>query len=473
MFARKPAPVQVTWLAYPGTTGLSTIDFRLTDPYLDPAGLFEEFYSEESLRLPDTFWCYDPLTDELAVNALPASTNGVITFGCLNNFCKVNDQCLQLWSGVLGAVPQSRLLLVAPRDPARDRLLARLEEQGIAASRVEFAADRLPRLEYFRLYSRVDVALDPLPCNGATTTLDAFWMGVPTLSQIGNTVVGRAGWSLLCNLGLKELAAETPEEFVELAVRLTADLPRLEELRGSLRLRMQKSPLMDGRRFARHVEAAYRQMWQRWCQETREAKKRSPVSPAPPSRGQGAEIDGSPARQSLVTASQHYQQGEWQQAEQLCRQVLEADQEHGRCAASAGDDRRPDGPGRRGCSATSGPFVRLRPVSADAHNNLGNLLMLANASREPAMLDEAIEHYRQALRLRPQFAEGYNNLGNVLLEQGPDRPLRKRLFGRRSLLKPNYADAHYNLGVALWKQDRLDEAIASHRQALHLNPDHV
>ena len=261
VFARKPAPVQVAWLAYPGTTGLSTIDYRLTDPYLDPPGLFDAFYSEESIRLPDTFWCYDPLTDQPPVNALPALENGFITFGCLNNFCKVNDGCLALWAQVLQAVPQSRLLLLAPRGQAREHVLARLEQEGIAAPRVEFA-DRQPRLEYLKLYHRIDMALDPLPYNGHTTSLDAFWMGVPTLTLVGKTVVGRAGWSQLCNLGLQELAAETPEQYVALAARLAGDLSRLQELRGTLRQRMLRSPLMDGKRFARHVEQAYRQMWQ-------------------------------------------------------------------------------------------------------------------------------------------------------------------------------------------------------------------
>jgi len=267
VFARKPAPVQVTWLAYPGTTGLSTIDYRLTDPHLDPPGLFDALYSEESVRLPETFWCYDPLTDQPAVSPLPAPLTGSITFGCLNNFSKVNDSCLELWARVMNAVPKSRLLLVAPMDPARERVLAKLEEGGIAAPRVEFAADRLPRLEYFRLYHRIDLALDPLPYNGGTTTLDAFWMGVPTLTLIGNTVVGRAGWSFACNLDLKELAAQTPEEFVALASRRAGDLPALQALRGTLRQRLQRSPLMDGPRFARHMEQAYRQMWQRWCKE--------------------------------------------------------------------------------------------------------------------------------------------------------------------------------------------------------------
>jgi predicted O-linked N-acetylglucosamine transferase (SPINDLY family) len=261
--ARKPAPVQVAWLAYPGTTGLSTIDYRLTDQYFDPPGLFDDCYSEESIRLPDTFWCYEPLADQ-PVNALPARANGFITFGCLNSFPKVNDGCLELWARVLQRVPRARLLLLAPRDPARERVRAKLKEEGIPPERVEFAA-RLPRTEYFGLYHQIDLAFDPLPCNGGTTTLDALWMGVPTLTLLGQTVAGRAGWSLLCNLGLKELAADTAEQFVALAAGLAGDLPRLQELRANLRQRMQQSPLMDGKRFAQHMEQAYRQIWQRWC----------------------------------------------------------------------------------------------------------------------------------------------------------------------------------------------------------------
>ena len=265
VFARKPAPVQVAWLGYPGTTGLSTVDYRLTDPYLDLPGLFDAFYAEESLRLPDTFWCYDPMTDQPPVNALPALESGAVTFGCLNAFCKVNDGCLALWARVLRAVPKSRLLLQAPRGPARDKVLATLHQQGIAAARVLFA-DKRPRPEYLKLYHQIDLCLDPLPYNGHTTSLDAFWMGVPTLTLLGKTVVGRAGWSQLCNLDLKELAAETPEQYVALAARLAGDLPRFQELRRTLRQRMSQSPLMDANRFARNVELAYRQMWRRWCQ---------------------------------------------------------------------------------------------------------------------------------------------------------------------------------------------------------------
>jgi protein O-GlcNAc transferase len=143
---------------------------------------------------------------------------------------------------------------------------ARLEREGIAVDRVEFA-DKGPRSDYLMLYHRLDLSLDPLPYNGHTTTLDSFWMGVPTLTLVGRTVVGRAGLSQLCNLGLEDLAAETGDQFEAIATRVASDLPRLQDLRCTLRQRMQKSPLMDSGRFARHVELAYREMWRRWCRE--------------------------------------------------------------------------------------------------------------------------------------------------------------------------------------------------------------
>jgi predicted O-linked N-acetylglucosamine transferase (SPINDLY family) len=264
IFAHKPAPVQATWLGYPGTTGLDTMDYRLTDPHLDPPGLDDAFYSERSIRLPDTFWCYDPLADEPAVNAPPCLETGFVAFGCLNNFCKINDAVLTLWAAVLKAVSNSRLLLLAPEGSARHPVLDRLGREGIGPERVEFVPRQF-RLEYLRTYHRIDIGLDSFPYNGHTTSLDSFWMGVPVVTLAGGTAVGRAGVSQLTNLGLADLIAQMPEQFAEIAANLARDLPRLAELRRTLRARMQASPLMDAPRFARNIEAAYRQMWRNWC----------------------------------------------------------------------------------------------------------------------------------------------------------------------------------------------------------------
>jgi predicted O-linked N-acetylglucosamine transferase (SPINDLY family) len=263
-FARKPAPLQVSWLAYQGTTGLSTIDYRLTDPHIDPPGLHDEDYSEESVHLPDCFWCYEPPAAAPPVSALPALENGSITFGCLNNFCKVNDSVLVLWAKVLRAVEHSRLVLLAPEGSARRRPADLLEGEGVKRDRVIFVS-RQPRPRYMELYHRIDIGLDTFPYTGQTTSLDAFWLGVPVVTLVGRTGVARAGLSLLANLGLPELAAVTPEQFVDIAAGLARDLPLLGELRATLRDRMQASPLRDAPRFARGVEAAYRKMWRRWC----------------------------------------------------------------------------------------------------------------------------------------------------------------------------------------------------------------
>jgi predicted O-linked N-acetylglucosamine transferase (SPINDLY family) len=264
LFARKPAPLQVAWLAYPGTTGLSTMDYRITDPVLDPVGLDDSHYSEESIRLADSFWCYDPLTDEPEVNPLPAPARGHITFGCLNSFCKINRQILALWARVLQQVEGSRLAILAAPGPHREWTRQFFREKGIAGDRLAFVVRR-PRLDYLKLHHRLDLAFDPFPYNGHTTTIDALWMGVPVVTLAGRTAVSRGAKSILSNLGLSELVAHTPEEYVAIATELAKDLPRLERLRQQLRERTQQSALMDAPRFARNMECAYRTIWRRWC----------------------------------------------------------------------------------------------------------------------------------------------------------------------------------------------------------------
>lgn len=265
VFAQKPAPVQVTWLAYPGTTGLTAIDYRITDPRLDPPGMFEGTYAEATVWLPDTYWCYDPLDEITAVNRLPALDRGYVTFGCLNQFTKVNADVLTLWARVLQAVPKSRLLLLAEEGSSRQRVLDSLGKEQIDPARLEFFT-RQRRQAYLEAHHRIDIGLDTFPYNGHTTTLDSLWMGVPVVSRLGETIVGRAGLSILHNVGLENLVAKSDGAFVETAVQLAKSLEDLARLRSSLRDTLRRSALMDGPRFTRHFEAAYRTMWQAWCQ---------------------------------------------------------------------------------------------------------------------------------------------------------------------------------------------------------------
>ncbi|WP_321846666.1 tetratricopeptide repeat protein [Paraburkholderia bannensis] len=270
LFARRPAPVQVAWLAYPGTTGSPSMGWRLTDPWIDPLDVphIDDQYTERSLRLPDSFWCYDAQSPGVEVSPLPALANGYITFGCLNNPCKLTDATLALWAAVFAALPDARLILMAPSGVARERLAARFRAHGIDPAHLDFVGFQA-REAYLRTYERIDIALDTFPANGHTTSLDAFWMGVPVPTRHGRTALSRAGLCLLANLGLPELAADNDADYARIVTALARDQPRLAGLRAGLRARMQASPLMDGARFARNMEAAFRHMWQAWCDEAR------------------------------------------------------------------------------------------------------------------------------------------------------------------------------------------------------------
>lgn len=258
------APVRVAYLAYPSTTGLTWYTHRIVDVNTEPPGAPS---AEKLLTLPQTFWCYDPLEEvhgTTAVGPLPALSGGGVTFVALNAFSKVTGETLAMCAEVLRAVRGSRLLMLAPEGSARRRVTETLARVGVDAERVEFTSP-LPRRDYLAVYGRADVALDTWPVGGHTTTLDALWMGVPVVSREGPTALGRAGRTLLGAVGLSELVTGSAAEFVSAAAGLACDLPRLGAIRAGLRERMRSSAVMDGHRFARDMETAYRSAWEKWC----------------------------------------------------------------------------------------------------------------------------------------------------------------------------------------------------------------
>jgi len=270
MFARKPAPVQVTWMGYVTTTGVSAIDYRLTHADADPPGVDQD-YTETLIRLPRTLWCYRPLPDMPAVAESPCLRNGYVTLGGFNRFSKVGARVLDCWAAIMAAVPQSRLVLYVPVGPVRDQVVAQFSAAGIAPSRLQLFA-RVSHAEFWALHHQVDLALDTFPFNGGTTTCETLWMGVPIVTCSGGTGsfpprhASRLGFAMLKALGLEALATLDESAYVAEAIKLASDPARLVSLRNSLRTRMQASPLMDERGFVAAVETAYRGMWQCWLQ---------------------------------------------------------------------------------------------------------------------------------------------------------------------------------------------------------------
>lgn len=265
LFARRAAPIQVSWLGYFGTTGVAAMDYLLADPWCVPAGE-ENQYTEQVRRLPETRLCFTP-PPAVPIGPLPSLGSGQLTFGCFNNFNKLNDRVLATWAQLLGRLPKARLFLKnsrADHAPTRNALLQRMARHGIDPNRVRFEGSS-PREEYLRAYNQVDICLDPFPYPGGTTTVESLWMGVPVLTLTGSGMLARQGESLLHNAGLPDWVAATEDAYVAQAVRLSSDPWPLMELRKHLRSRLSASPVLDAPRFARHLETALRDMWSEYC----------------------------------------------------------------------------------------------------------------------------------------------------------------------------------------------------------------
>ncbi len=261
VFARRAAPVQISYLGYPASTGLATMDYRITDAVTDPPVPADDWHCERLLRLPDCQWCFRPYGTLPAPGPLPAREAGFVTFGGFNNLTKASETLLVCWAQILARLPTSRLRLTRVRSEQRAaEIIALFGRSGVAAERIEcvpYASDP----PYGQQFAGVDIALDNYPYNGVTTTCESLYFGVPVVSLYGRNGVSRSGLSLLGTLGLAELAASTPEQYVDIAAVLASDLSRLEQLRASLRARFDQSPLRDEKRFAANFEALLRSAW--------------------------------------------------------------------------------------------------------------------------------------------------------------------------------------------------------------------
>lgn len=416
VFAMKPAPVQATWLGYFATTGVAEMDYFIGDPWLCPPEEEKDF-TEAVRRLPQTWLCFTPPEQDVAVAELPARKNGCVTFGCFNNLNKMNDAVVTLWADVLHKVPSSRLLLKAPQlsdANACELTRSRFAAQGITAERLLLEGPST-RTDYLAAYGQVDLCLDPFPYPGGTTSVEALWMGVPVLTLRGNRFLSHLGESIAHNIDLPEWIAADKSDYVAKAAHFASDLTALAALRRGLRARMQNSPLLDAPRFARGFEAL---LWSMWEGKARPAATLSSSAP----------IKKVQTKQPSA--------GEIGQLQQLFRQQRYAELE-----------RKGETVARRYPLAVAG----WKALSL-AHHNLGKL-------------DKALHSTQKLLELLPDEALSHARLGLTQIKLG-HLPEAEASLLRAIELDPRLAEAHVNLGYIRKGQGRIDEAAACYRKAL-------
>jgi predicted O-linked N-acetylglucosamine transferase (SPINDLY family) len=453
-FALKPAPVQASYLGYPNTTGLGAVDFRITDAWADPPGESDRLSVERLERLPRTYFCYQPEPDSPPVGALPASESGVVTFGCFNNFAKLSGPFYEAAAAVLAAVPRSRLLLKGrPLSIAAvaDGVRARFAQHGIEPQRLELRGWEPVIKSHLAIYGSVDIALDSFPYNGATTTCEALWMGVPVVTLSGDRHAARAAASLLHAVGQGDWVAHDVAAYVTICQRLASDLDGLAALRGALRGRMQGSPLMDGAALAQAMERSYREMW--------EKRNRTAVLP-----GVAAEA---PATEQLAHARRLRETGRAAEARVECESLLQRAPAQREALALLWDLAFDSGapgsaiePLNRAIAAAAGGDT------AEFHYMLGCVLQAQGKNQD------AIAAFRRSLALDPQRAKAQNNLG-CTLEAAGDLQTAADCYRAAVRLDPGVAQAHYNLGNACRQLGDLDQAARHMAQAISLEPRHA
>jgi predicted O-linked N-acetylglucosamine transferase (SPINDLY family) len=459
-FAQKPAPVQVSWLGYLGTTGLQAMDYYVCDPYWMPPGEMDWQFTEKLAYLPAAV-VFQPNPLAPPVNLLPALKNGHITFGSFNRLNKINQSVIALWSMLLRNIPDSRLVLGAIPPEHQDWLWQSFEEQGIARSRLSFFA-RVHQTDYLALHHQVDFCLDTFPFGGGATTAHAAWMGVPTLCLAGDSPASRFGATEMHHLGLDEFVASSIEDFVAKGCYWAEHLSELADIRQGMRARFNASALGQAKRFADNFEAMLRMMWARWCNDLPPAS----ITVEEASHGDALSAPlgtADPAEQDLATLIGLHDQQRHEEAESLARRLISECPEHGLAWKILGSALRALGRLKEAMEVHQ-LTAQLRPHDYEAHFNL------AYALQHQGQFDEAVKCYIAALGLQPNNPAAYNNLGNIFKTMGLFA--EAETYCRQAItLLPTMENAHNNLGNALHAQGKYAQAQASFQQALALRPD--
>ena len=456
-FARKPAPIQMGWLGYLGTSGLQAMDYHIGDTYWIPPDELDWQFIEKLAYLP-TAVVFEPNASAPKVNALPALGNGHISFGSFNRHNKINDAVIALWSLLLNRVPDSRLKMGGIPQEQRPDLERCFAAHGVAAERLSFFT-RTIQTEYLALHHEVDFCLDTFPFCGGATSAHAAWMGVPTLTLAGELPASRLGAAEMHHLGLDAFVAESIEDFLDKGLYWATHTAELAELRAGLRDRFSQSPLGQTVAFADHFEAMLRTVWQRWCKglpaesfmvETSESASNPLSTTEPPEK-------------TLERLLNLHARQEHAEVEALARQLTHDFPEHGAGWKYLGGALRQLGQVEQALDVQR-ETTRLRPKDYEAHFNLAAEL------QQQGLFDEAVRSYLQALSLQPNNPTAYNNLSNIFKLMGLFP--QAELYCRQALaLKPDMVIAQNNLGNALHAQGKYAEAETFYRQALANRPN--
>ncbi len=464
MFARKPAPIQASWLGYLGTTGLQAMDYWVSDSFWIPPGELDWQFTEKLAYLPNAV-VFQPNPDAPEVNDLPALAKNCITFGSFNRQNKVNDSVIALWAALMHKVPHSRMVLGAIPLEHQERVALLFKHQGVEPDRLAFYG-RISQTEYLRLHHLVDLCLDTFPYGGGATTAHAAWMGVPTLSLMGETPASRFGASEMHHLGLDGFIARSIEDFVEKGTYWATHVGELAKLRQGMRARFNASPLGQHPQFADNFETMLRAMWQRWCDG---------LAPSPlvikPAQNAGPACAGAttaavatePSEEEIQLLRNLYTRQQYAESESLSRRLAHEFPEHGLGWKYWGSSLRMLGRLDESLSVHQ-QTACLRPDDYEAQFNLACEL------QQQGHLDEAVKSYVKTLGLQPNNANAYCNLGNIFHAMGLHT--QAEMYCRQALaLQPSMEKALNNLGNTLHAQGKLAESQQCYEQALALRPD--
>jgi predicted O-linked N-acetylglucosamine transferase (SPINDLY family) len=508
VFAWKPAPVQASWLGYFATTGVTEIDYILADQTGVPED-HQRYYTETVWYLPDTRMCFTEPRLKTPVSSLPALGNGFITFGCFQFLAKLNNKTLQVWNTILTRLPNAHIRFQHGQlnsSSKREELHRCLQEAGIPPDRVTMHGG-LEYSKYLEAYAEVDFVLDTFPFPGGTTTCEALWMGVPTLTLSGSTMIQNQGASLLVAAGLPEWVADNEEDYIRKAVSFASDLPSLATLRRNLRQQVLASPLFDATRFARNLEEALWEMWAQRQRQTAESWLQNGVAHSESGRADEAEAS---YLEALALhpgfAEAHFKLGniynarrQFTKAEACYRRAIDIDPTYVKAHYNLGNALR-DQSRPTEAEASFRRIMEIDPSYTAASNNLGAMLLdqkryadseacfrsvlrfqpndamalsnlgLALVAQE--QFDEAEIAYRKALACNPNFPNVLNNMG-ILFHALGRHDEAEASYRQAIQIKPDYAEAFNNLGITLKAQGRLSDAEASHRTALSLWPGYI